>query len=248
MDSQLLLLVLIFFVIAVVYSSAGFGGGSSYLAVLSLFPFDFVDIRIIALVCNIVVVIGSVFLFYNNGYLKLKRIWPLILFSIPMAFLGGRYQIDERIFFLILGMVLLIAALLMLFRNNMIEIESKRLPKLPNGIIGGGIGFLSGLVGIGGGVFLSPVLHLTRWNETKVIAATTALFILVNSLAGLAGQLASNPLNVDIKILLILISVVFIGGQVGSRISIKKWLPSTVKKVTGFLILIVAIRILFQWF
>ncbi len=245
MESQLYLLLPIFFVIAIIYSAAGFGGGSSYIAVLALFPLDFADIRLIALVCNIVVVSGSVYLFRKNGFLKLNRVWPLIFCSIPMAFLGGRFKIDEKLFFIVLGLVLFCAALLMLFQSK--HAEHKKLPKLSNGLIGGGIGFLSGVVGIGGGIFLSPVLHLTKWNLPKVIAATTALFILVNSIAGLAGQFMTNTFSLNPMLLFLLMLSVFIGGQIGSFVSIKKLDPLTVRKVSGILILFVAVRILYKW-
>lgn len=245
MENELLILIPIFFLIALFYSSAGFGGGSSYLAVLALFTIDFVDIRFIALLCNITVVSGSVFLFYKSGYVKLKRILPLILLSIPLAYLGGRFRLDENIFFIILGFSLLFASVLLLVQP--VGENTKKLPTYSNGIIGGGIGFLSGLVGIGGGIFLSPVLHLTKWAEPKVIAATTALFILVNSIAGLIGQLSANVMNVKITTLVALMISVFLGGQIGGRVTINKLAPKTIKKITGILIFLVSLRILYKY-
>jgi len=245
MEEHLLLLIPIFFLISIIYASAGFGGGSSYLAILALFPIDYTDIRIIALICNIVVVTGSVYVFKKNDLLKLNRVWPLVLCSIPMAFLGGWYKINEKVFFIILGIALLAAALLMLFKSP--GLERNKLPKLSNALIGGGIGFLSGLVGIGGGIFLSPVLHLTRWNVPKVIAATTALFILVNSAAGLAGQLITNSLGASPLVIISLMATVFIGGQIGSNMTVKKFNPEYVRRISGLLILIVALRLLYHW-
>lgn len=244
MDEIVLTLIPIFFVISVIYASAGFGGGSSYLAVLVLFPLEFTTIRMVALLCNIIVVTGSVYIFYKNGFLKLRKILPLILLSIPFAYLGGSLKISEGIFFIILGFSLLIAAVLMLINTNEKAII---LPNYSNALIGGGIGFLSGLVGIGGGIFLSPLLYLSRWATAKVIATTTACFILVNSIAGFVGQVTSNGFNIDFKSTGLLLITVLIGGQIGSRLTAKRINPQWVRKITAFLILFVAVRILWKY-
>ncbi|MEE9374578.1 MAG: sulfite exporter TauE/SafE family protein [Saprospiraceae bacterium] len=243
MTADLLPLIPIFFIIAILYSSAGFGGGSSYLAVLALFPIEYSSLRVIALTCNIIVVAGAVFLFYKNDLIPYEKVWPLVILSIPMAFLGGYIHLDEKIFFVILGIILIFAALSMLIK---VKKEVKRLPPYTNGIIGGGIGFLSGMVGIGGGIFLSPVLYLSRWNVPKAIAATTSLYILVNSVAGLAGQFSSGNITVDITLLTSLGLSVFLGGQIGSRLTVFRLEPSLVKKISAMLILFVGIRILYQ--
>ena len=174
---DLLLLVIIFFIIAAVYSSAGFGGGSSYLATLTFFPMAFQDMRLTALICNVIVVCSSVILFSKHKYIKWSRVAPLIVLSIPLAYLGGKLLIEERFFFLLLGGSLLLASLAMIFDTRTTTVK---IPKYGNAVIGGGIGYLSGMVGIGGGIFLSPLLHLSRWGKPKVIAATSAIFILVN--------------------------------------------------------------------
>lgn len=241
MNEFLPLLIPIFFVISMIYASAGFGGGSSYLAVLALFPLEFTDLRMIALLCNIVVVSASLFIFYKNDFLKIRKALPLILLSVPFAYLGGRLTIDEQLFFMILGITLLIAAILMLIDKREKTID---LPRFTNPIIGGGIGFLSGLVGIGGGIFLSPFLYLTHWAKAKTIAATTAAFIFVNSIAGLIGQINTNGFGIDFQAVFLLLITVFVGGQIGSRLTVK-WINSmVVKKITAVLILLVAIRIL----
>ncbi len=241
---EILLLASIFFIIATVYSSAGFGGGSSYLATLSLFPMAFQDIRLTALICNVVVVCSSVLLFNKHKYIKWSRIVPLVILSIPLAYLGGKLLLAERSFFLLLGGSLLLASFAMIFdkREKVIEF-----PKFSNAAIGGGIGFLSGVVGIGGGIFLSPLLHLSSWGKPKVIAATSAIFILVNSLAGIAGQLVANDINIDPERLLILAIAVFLGGQIGVRLTILKFNPLWVRRITAFVILIVSIRLLFKY-
>lgn len=239
-----LLLALIFFLIATVYSSAGFGGGSSYLATLSLFSMGFEDMRMTALLCNIVVVGASVILFNKHKYLNWKRILPLITLSIPLAYLGGKLLIEERAFFIVLGFSLLLAAMAMVFdkRTSVIKI-----PKYGNAVIGGGIGFLSGMVGIGGGIFLSPLLHLSHWGKPKVIAATSAIFILVNSLAGILGQFVTYGFNLDIKKVLGLVFAVFLGGQLGVRLTILKLDPRWVRRITAIVVLVVSLRILFKY-
>lgn len=227
------------------YSAAGFGGGSSYLAILSLFPLEFTEVRMVALLCNIVVVSGSVYVFYKNNFLQVRKILPLILLSIPFAYLGGSLQMKQDVFFIILGLTLLVAAILMLLKK---QEKTVKLPPYINGIIGGGIGFLSGLVGIGGGIFLSPLLYLSRWNIPKVIAATTASFILVNSIAGLIGQIHTNGFSFDFQSIILLLLTVLIGGQIGSRITATRINPIIIKKVTAFLILFVSLRILWKVF
>lgn len=243
MPPELYTLIPVFFLIALFYAAAGFGGGSSYLAILALFPFEYTTIRIIALLCNITVVSGSVYIFHRNGYLKLKRILPLIILSIPFAYLGGRLQISQEFFFVLLGFTLLTAALLMFVSK---PAQTRKLPVYANAIIGSGIGFLSGVVGIGGGIFLSPLLYLTRWGTAKIIAGCTALFILVNSIAGLVGQITTNGFPADFSVAAWLIFSVFIGGQIGARLTAFRLNPIVVKRITAVLILIVAVRILWQ--
>ena len=245
MSEFLFTLIPIFFLIALIYSAAGFGGGSSYLAVLTLFPLEFTEVRMVALLCNIVVVSGSVYVFYQNDFLRIRKILPLVLLSVPFAYFGGSLKINQSIFFIILGLTLFIAAILMLIKK---QDKTVKFPPYINGIIGGGIGFLSGLVGIGGGIFLSPLLYLSRWNIPKVIAATTASFILVNSVAGLIGQVHTNGFSVDFQVVVLLLITVLIGGQIGSRLTASWINPQIVRRITAFLILFVSLRILWKVF
>lgn len=241
MEANLLYLILIFFLISTVYSSAGFGGGSSYLAILSLFGIPFVDMKVLALVCNIVVVSSSVYLFNRNHLYDYKRIIPLVLMSIPFAFVGGRHLLEESFFFTILGITLFLAGLLMLNKPK----NSKHLfPKNANLLMGGGIGFLSGLVGIGGGIFLSPILHLSRWDNSLRIAACAALFILANSIAGLIGLLSRQGWVADYSLLAPLMIAVLLGGQIGTRLSIFKCKALQIRRITAILVMLVALRIL----
>jgi uncharacterized membrane protein YfcA len=184
---ELYILILAFFFIALVYSSVGFGGGSSYLALLAVMAVSFETLRPTALLCNIVVVTGGTYIFYREGLLDLKKNWPFVLFSVPMAFVGGYMPIKQNTFFLLLAISLIVAAILLWFQNS-IESKSTGSSKFTNKFsikigLGSFIGLLSGMVSIGGGIFLSPVLHLLRWDEAKKISALASIFILVNSIS-----------------------------------------------------------------
>ncbi len=240
------LLIVAFLFIALIYSSVGFGGGSSYLALLGVLFLPIELIRPTALLCNIVVVTGGTYLFYKAGYINLKKALPFVAVSIPMAFLGGYYPIKDRSFFIILGISLIVAALLLWFQQS---IQNRKEPinssNLANMGIGGSVGLLSGLVSIGGGIFLSPILHLLKWDEVKKISAIASLFILVNSISGLAGQLTRNPsINWDFTWPLLL--AVFIGGQIGSRLGVQLFNPVTIKRITAILIIIAGGNIIYQ--
>ncbi len=238
-----------FFFIAMVYSSVGFGGGSSYLALMAIFGVDFQVLKIIALLCNITVVSGGVYWFWKRGFLDWKKVLPLTLLSIPLAFLGGSIQLTERIFFLVAGAALILAGILVLVQKqvqNQSKVERSGSATI-NMAVGGGIGFLSGLIGIGGGIFLSPFLHLIRWDKVKVIAGTASFFILVNSMAGLAGQLSQGNAIQDWKPVLVLIFAVLVGGQIGSRWGSGKLSPQKVRMVTAVLVLFVGIRIFVKY-
>lgn len=241
--------ILLFFIVAVLYASVGFGGGSSYLAILALTGIVFSQIRATALLCNIVVVSSNVFFFSQQKKINWKKILPLIMCSIPFAYLGGYVKISQQFFFILLGSTLLFAASSMWLSKKIIAFnEKKNDPKnLKNIGFGGIIGFISGMVGIGGGIFLAPLLHLTNWDTPKKIAATASVFILVNSLAGLFGQYASPDFYMDWNFTTILLITVFIGGQVGGRISTTYYTPIQLKKATALLIAFVAIRILWKY-
>ncbi len=241
----------LFFVIALLYGSVGFGGGSSYLAILSLFGIDYLLLRSTALLCNITVVSGSSLLYWQKGFFKWKKIGTTVLLSIPMAYLGGRMQIDEKLFFIVLGFVLIIAALFMLLQQKIYQTKTNfnflKISYLFNMIIGGAIGFLSGLIGIGGGIFLAPVLYLLKWDSPKIIAATAAFFILVNSIAGLIGQLANPNFYLDVAFVIPLVLTVFIGGQIGVRLGAGPFKPQLIKILTAILVAFVGIRILIKY-
>jgi len=240
---------ILFFSVALLYSSAGFGGGSSYLAILALSSIAYTEMRAIALLCNIVVVCSNVFLYYKEKMIDFKKIIPLVIFSIPMAYVGGHLKITEKLFFILLGFTLLFASITM-WISKKIYTENYVLGKpnfIKNAGLGGIIGFISGMVGIGGGIFLSPFLHLTNWDTPKKIAATSSIFILVNSLAGLSGQLTYVNFKINWQLTSMLLIAVFIGGQIGNRLSSKFFSPILLKKVTAILIAFVSIRILLKY-
>ena len=242
-------IILLFFTIAVLYSSVGFGGGSSYLAVLALTGLAFSQIRATALLCNIIVVIGNVFYFHQQKTYNYKKVIPLILFSIPFAFIGGYLKISQTFFFILLGFTLLFASITMWISKKIVASEEKftKINATKNATYGGFIGFVSGMVGIGGGIFLAPLLHLTNWDTPKKIAATASLFILVNSIAGLGGQYINPEFAIDWKLTSVLLITVFIGGQIGSRFSNKFLNPIQLKKATAILIAFVSLRILWKY-
>ncbi len=249
MSMEFYVLVFSFFIVALIYSSVGFGGGSSYLALLALpiFAIAFPVIRSTALFCNIIVVTGGVFIFYREGKLSVKEVWPYLIGSIPMAYVGGFWPIQQNTFFILLGVTLVVVPFLLWFQPH--EDIDQQKPNLSESnpikiIIGGAIGMLSGLVGIGGGIFLSPILHLLRWSNAKRISAIASAFILVNSIGGLAGQFKRGIPELSWQFLVPLLVAVFVGGQIGSRLGARKFNPIYIKRITALLILIAGLNIL----
>ncbi|WP_088323433.1 sulfite exporter TauE/SafE family protein [Polaribacter tangerinus] len=242
--------ILLFLIVAIIYASVGFGGGSSYLAILALSAMAYTEIRAMALICNIVVVSGNVLIYQKQKILEWKKIIPLVSLSIPFAYLGGFLKINEYVFFTLLSITLLFAAFTMWF-STVTEVTSsinKKNDTVKNSLYGAIVGFLSGMVGIGGGIFLAPLLHVTRWDISKKIAATASFFILVNSIAGLFGQFTNSNFVLNWKLTIILAFTVFIGGQIGGILSAKKLSAVQLKKATALLIAFVSIRILWKVF
>ncbi len=219
-----------FFATALLYASVGFGGGSTYSALLSLAGFDYQLLPILSLACNVVVVTGGTIRFARNGQMPWRGALTVSLIAAPLAFLGGLTPIKEATFLFLLGLSLVLAGLaLFLPRAGEHNGEPTRLARyMP--FAAAPLGYLAGLVGIGGGIFLAPLLHLTRWDGARRIAATTSLFILINSIAGLIGQLAKNGTDRFSEALsggLPLLIAVLLGGQLGSLLALR-FLPERV--------------------
>lgn len=212
----------LFFFIALFYSSVGFGGGSSYLAILSLFLTDFYEIRSIALILNICVVTIGTIVFIKNDVLKFKLIWPFFVLSIPLAFLGAQIKLSQSLFFLILGGALILAGAFMMLQFVRSRTLSREFSNPKKMLLGGSVGLLSGISGIGGGIFLSPVLNLLKWRNPRIIASLASVFILVNSLAGLIGLNVAGTFRLDYDLVFKLIIAVILGGSLGSYLSVKK--------------------------
>ncbi|GEQ99768.1 UPF0721 transmembrane protein [Iodidimonas gelatinilytica] len=240
-----------FFLTALLYATVGFGGGSTYNALLVLSGTDYRLLPAIALLCNIIVVAGGVWQFGRRGHLHLKKIAPFLVTSIPLAWMGGRLPVSEMVFIGLLGLSLSAAGLRMLLQKKPDGTASIK-PSNPwlNAAIGGALGFLSGLAGIGGGIFLAPILHLMRWDTARAIAGTCSLFILVNSISGLFGQ-AMKLDNLQILGQLtdywMLIPAVLIGGQIGSRLGAQALSETLLRRLTSVLVLYVAVRLLIRW-
>ena len=246
--TEFVFLMLGFLVIATLYSSVGFGGGSSYLALLALVLTSFFAIRSTALICNLIVVSGSTYLYWKNGHLDFKKFLPFIVASIPFAFLGARFRLSEQVFFIILGGALIVSALALIFQTLKLKKSEEVNPNYPpyvTYLLGAGIGLLSGLVGIGGGIFLAPILNHMKWDKSIKIAALASFFILVNSISGIGGLLTKGMFELPWIEASGLIVAVFIGGQIGIRLSLSKLTGNGIKVVTAILVLIVGIRVLF---
>lgn len=219
-----------FFVTAVLYASVGFGGGSTYSALLALTGFDFRLLPLLSLACNVVVVTGSTIRFARAGTMPWRGALTLSLIAAPFSFLGGLTPVKQATFLLLLGLSLVLAGLALLLprpaeRDAAPVRWAKAMP-----LVAAPLGYLAGLVGIGGGIFFAPLLHLTRWDGARRIAATTSLFILINSLAGIAGQLAKQGPGAFGAALyggLPLLIAVVIGGQIGSVMA-QRLLPERV--------------------
>ena len=209
------------FIIAILYSSVGHGGASGYLAVLSLTSYGLMDISWLkqhVWFLNLIVAAIAFFHYHKGGHHKMKLSLPFIVGSVPFAIIGGYQIVDGMIYDLLLSIVLIWAAYRLAIieddKDERVDVVVEAKVAIP---IGSGIGFVSGIVGVGGGIFLSPLLLLKKWGVPKNVAATSALFIWVNSAAGIVGHGLSGQLNVDFGVLSWFIGVVLIGGFIGSK-------------------------------
>ena len=247
----MIILSILFFVTAILYSSVGFGGGSTYLALLLIWGVAYYIFPVIALFCNIIVVSGNCFSYIKAKNLNLKLLIPYLIGSIPLAFIGGSLPIEKKLFEILLFLILSIAGILLLlnFKSYDDKEESyKKIPIVLSILIGGILGFVSGVVGIGGGIFLSPILFLIRAARPKHIVTAASIFILINSVSGIIGQLTKNAVLNEIQNYWFLLLAVLIGGQVGNFLNLKIFPTRILALVTAGLVLFVAVRMAYKLF
>ncbi len=233
----------LFFIVALFYAAVGFGGGSSYLALLVMWKIPYEVIPVIALLCNIIVVSGNSLNYIRKNLLRFNLIAPLALTSIPFAFIGGRILVGKELFVMILFFTLLIAGLRLLIKHKSYDDSPERYKVLPfkiSLIIGSILGFLAGITGIGGGIFLSPILYYFKAGSPKQISAVASMFILLNSISGLIGQLSKGVPTELVSQYWYLPLFALIGGQIGNLIVIKFVPARIVALLTALLVLFVA--------
>lgn len=233
----------VFFLVALFYSSVGFGGGSSYLAILSLFIADFYEIRSTALLLNICVVSIGTLIFIRKRAFSFKEFWPFLLLSIPMAYLGAQLRLTQQVFFLILGTSLILAGGFMILKFVNYKLKSKQISLSKKLSLGGSVGFLAGMSGIGGGIYLSPILNLLGWKNPRIIASLASLFILVNSVSGLIGLSIAGTFRVNPSLILQLALAVILGGSIGSYLTNEKFNVQIIGNITAVLVIYVGLRL-----
>ncbi len=243
MGNYLILFYLLLFIVAALYASVGHGGASGYLALMAIFSMSPAVMKPTALLLNLFVSATSFIQFYRGGHFKWRIFWPFALASIPLSFAGGLLAIDGNIYKKVLGVLLLIPVVRFFFFKN---VDPKNLKPSQMGLslfIGGAIGFLSGMIGIGGGIILSPVLLFLKWTDQKQTAAISALFIFVNSLAGLAGQLTKGiQFSADMYSY---VAIAFAGGLLGAYFGALKFPQTALKNVLACVLALAAYKLLF---
>ena len=247
----MIILSIFFFITAILYSSVGFGGGSTYLALLLIWNIPYYIFPIIALICNIIVVTGNSINYIRAGNHNFKLLIPFLIGSIPFAFLGGTLIVDKAVFEILLFLVLSVAGLLLLINNKSYEnkeIIIKKINLFVSILIGSMLGLISGIVGIGGGIFLSPILFLLKADKPKNIVTTASLFILINSISGVLGQLTKETLLREIFVYWPLLLAVLIGGLLGNYLNLKIFSNRILALITSLLVIFVAIRMGYRIF
>ena len=231
------------FCVAFLYSSVGLGGASSYLAVMSLFAVTPAVSSTTALTLNIFVATLAFVNYARHGYLKPHLVGPSLLGSIPAAFIGGMLRVDLLTYQLLLNTILLYAGLRLLFipKIESQSIQNARPPAWMTMLAGAVIGLVSGIVGIGGGIFLSPLIVLAGWGTAKQAAAASAIFVVLNSVSGLAGRLLDGALDYG-SFGWMLIPAGVVGGLMGSSLGVRFLSGKTVQRLLGIILLILVIR------
>tara|TARA_B100001996_G_C18654177_1_gene590562 strand:+ start:341 stop:1081 length:741 start_codon:yes stop_codon:yes gene_type:complete len=246
-----MVLATLFLITAVLYSSVGFGGGSTYLALLLIWNVPYFIFPVIALSCNILVVLGNSINYIRSGNLNLKILIPYLIGSIPLAYIGGTLLVEKFLFELLLFFVLALSGVFLLFNFKSYDDKKMTYRKIPLTIsilIGGVLGFVSGIVGIGGGIFLSPILFLLKAGKPKHIVTCASLFILINSIFGILGQLSKNDVLTKLPSYWYLLAIVIIGGQIGNYLNLKIFPTRILAFLTACLVIFVAIRMGIRFF
>ena len=239
------ILTIFFFITAILYSSVGFGGGSTYLALMLIWDIPYYIFPIIALFCNIIVVSGNSINFIRTGNINIKLVLPYLVGSVPFAFFGASLSIDKELFEIILFIILIIAGFFLFVESRSYNQKNNKINKVSKFIsilIGSIIGFFSGLVGIGGGIFLSPLLFLLKAGYPKNITSSASIFILVNSIFGVGGQLTKDIVLSEFLNYWPLFLSVLIGGQIGNFLNIKFLSNKVLAFMTSLLVIFVAVR------
>ena len=240
-----------FFLVALIYAIVGFGGGSSYTAMLSLFDTPYTLIPKLSLICNLLVVSGGCYQYWRKRHFDFKLMTPFLLSSVPCAFLGGAFPLKEKTFMILLTATLFVAGMRVILVKSHENEETHPPAMWLSVIVGAGLGLLSGMVGIGGGIFLSPIMLNFRWAKAKEVAAISSAFILLNSISGLIGQLTKGFDFPEFSKYIPLLIAVVVGGQIGSRVGTHQRVsPVFIQRCTGVLILFVSgrlfVKIVFQ--
>lgn len=238
----LILLAIAVAAVAFLYSTVGHAGASGYIAVMSLFGLAAVTIRPTALVLNVLVSVLTTWQFRRAGHFSWRLFWPFALLAVPLAFLGGYVSLPTHVFKVLVGIVLLLSAVRLLAKpsTDVVEREVSRPMALS---VGGVLGLLAGLTGTGGGIFLTPVLLFMRWAKTKEAAATSAAFILANSLAGLAGNVSATRTIPAVAIPLA--GAALLGGAAGSYLGARRFDHTVIKRMLAVVLVIAGAKLIF---
>ncbi|MEO6721655.1 MAG: sulfite exporter TauE/SafE family protein [Ferruginibacter sp.] len=243
MPDAIIIFYVLLFVVAFLYASVGHGGASGYLALMAIFSIAPEVMKPTALLLNLFVSLTSFIQFYRGKYFLWKIFLPLAIASVPMAFLGGLIVVDGSLYKKFLGFLLLIPVARFLFFANTPVSELKKSNPVLSVFIGAVIGFLSGLIGIGGGIILSPILLFLKWTDQKQTAAISALFIFVNSLSGLAGQFKKGIQFNENMVWYVVIA--FCGGLLGAYFGALRFKQTILKNVLAMVLLLAVYKLLF---
>ncbi len=233
---------ILLFIVALLYASVGHGGASGYLALMAIYGFAPEVMKPAALILNLFVSLTSFLLFYKGGHFKWKLFLPFALASIPLSFLGGTIALDAHIYKKVLGVLLLFPVMRFFIFPNTDDKDLKESNLVISILVGAVIGFLSGLIGIGGGILLSPILLLLNWTNQKQTAAISALFIFVNSVAGLAGQI-SHGIKIEPE-MFSFVAIAFGGGLIGAWFGSLKFNQKILKYTLAVVLLMASVKLI----